>query len=87
MRELSHPAMANEREKCDNDSVLLLRQLYITWLAKQAGTLEDYFLEHPEDPKDCNWAPVAAVCASFWTTMAYNLWAYDVSAELTKFDQ
>ena len=79
--------MANEREKCDNDSVLLLGQLYITWLAKQAGTLEDYFLEHPEDPKDCNWAPVAAVCASFWATMAYNLWACDVSAELTKFDQ
>ncbi len=76
-----------DRLKCDDDSVLLLRLMYIIWLAHKSGSLTDYYLEHPEDPKDCSWAKKALICCSVWVTRAMIQWLLDTGGVLTKLDQ
>ena len=57
-------------EDTDNDSVLMLRQMYLTSLAcKGLGQLTvpqvgSSFLEHPMDPMECSKSPSAARCSS-----------------------
>jgi hypothetical protein len=65
----------------DNDSPLLLRQMYLTSLAykgmagrtvpQQPGS----FLEHPSDPKENSNSPSARKCSTVWDTLVYRHWA------------
>ena len=87
MPELTTTSRTEDKEKCDNDSILLLRQMYITWLAKMAGTLLGAFLEHPEDPKDCSMVPGAAYCSTVWVLQFMLKWIAEIGARLYKLDQ
>ena len=77
-------------EDTDNDSVLMLRQMYLTLLAYQGlGQLTvqqvgSSFLEHPMDPMECS---SAARCSSIWVTRAYIQWANALHHSLIKFDE
>ena len=79
-------------EDTDNDSVLMLRQMYLTSLAyKGLGQLTvpqvgSSFLEHPMDPMECSKSPSAARCSSIWVTRAYIQWANALHS-LIKFDE
>ena len=84
---LQSKARQEDKRKCDGDSVLLLRQMYITWLAMESGSLVDYFLEHPEDPMDCSYSAYRWICASIWITQAVRMWLVQMGAVLSKFDQ
>ena len=80
-------------EDTDNDSVLMLRQMYLTSLAyKGLGQLSvpqvgSSFLEHPMDPMECSKSPSAARCSSIWVTRAYVQWARALHHSLIKFDE
>ena len=80
-------------EDTDNDSVLMLRQMYLTLLAYQGlGQLTvpqvgSSFLEHPMDPMECSKSPSAARCSSIWVTRAYIQWANALHHSLIKFDE
>ena len=80
-------------EDTDNDSVLMLRQMYLTLLAyKGLGQLTvpqvgSSFLEHPMDPMECSKSPSAARCSSIWVTRAYVQWARALHHSLIKFDE
>ena len=77
----------DDQRKCDDDSVLLLRLMYLIWLATESGSLRDFFLEHPEDPNDCSYAKAAKICSSIWVTKAILGWLCAVCGVLSKFDQ
>ena len=56
----------------DDDSILILRQMYITSLARTSRAAVSLpgprsFLEHPEDPVLSSSLPKAKECSSFWT--------------------
>ena len=80
-------------EDTDNDSVLMLRQMYLTLLAyKGLGQLTvpqvgSSFLEHPMGPMECSKSPSAARCSSIWVTRAYVQWARALHHSLIKFDE
>ena len=62
-----------EQKDTDNDSVLLLRQMVITDLAKQPVQGGTYpFLEHPEDPKLRSKSPSAGKCSTIWILPEYR---------------
>ena len=57
----------------DDDSILILRQMYITSLARASRAAVSLpgprsFLEHPEDPVVSSSLPKAKECSSFWIT-------------------
>ena len=69
------PTINNDQEQkdTDNDSVLLLRQMVITDLAKQPVQGGTYpFLEHPEDPKLRSKSPSAGKCSTIWILPEYR---------------
>ena len=80
------------REAVDEDSVLLLRQLYLTSLAKRARhslkkpTCYTLF-EHPADPKMCSSHKDAAKCSSIWATSVMQAWLYEHDLRTIDFDQ
>ena len=80
---------ARVMEDTDNDSVLMLRQMYLTSLAyKGLGQLTvpqvgSSFLEHPMDPMECSKSP----SSSIWVTRAYIQWASALHHSLIKFDE
>ena len=62
-----------EQKDTDNDSVLLLRQMVITDLAKQPVQGGTYpFLEHPDDPKLRSKSPSAGKCSTIWILPEYR---------------
>ncbi|CAE8691722.1 unnamed protein product, partial [Polarella glacialis] len=70
------PTLADsQRIKCDGDSMLMLRQLYLSSLAKMGNQLCSSFLEHPADP------------ALFWITKTIIAWGKELSLKLMIFDQ
>ena len=77
----------------DNDSVLMLRQMYLTLLAYQGlgqrtvPQVGSSFLEHPMDPMECRKSPSAARCSTIWVTRAYIQWANALHHSLIKFDE
>ena len=63
----------------DDDSILILRQMYITSLARASRAAVSLpgprsFLEHPEDPVVSSSLPKAKECSSFWITEEGQLW-------------
>ena len=74
-------------EDTDNDSVLMLREMYLTSLAYQGlGQLTvPQVLEHPMDAMECSRS--AARCSSIWVTRAYIQWANALHHSLIKFDE
>ena len=76
-------------EDTDNDSVLMLRQMYLTSLAYKLTVPQvgSSFLEHPMDPMQCSKSPSAARCSSIWVTRAYIQWASALHHSLIKFDE
>ena len=80
-------------EDTDNDSVLMLRQMYLTSLAyKGLGQLTvpqvgSSFLEHAMDPMECSKSLSTARCSSIWVTRAYVQWARALHHSLIKFDE
>ena len=89
----SHPgARAHSRDTLgldlDDDSILILRQMYITSL-RAAVSLPGprSFLEHPEDPVVSSSLPKAKECSSFWITEEGQLWMEENSLTAISFDQ
>ena len=84
----------------DDDSILLLRQMYLTSLAKEAATKGKaraptapqpdpmfYFLEHPQDPAVGSNSPVAHRCSTIWKTRAMQGWLRHLGGRTLSFDQ
>ena len=77
----------------DDDSVLMLRQFYLTSLAYQG--LEQRrppikggsWVEHPSDPSTSSMSPSAWRCSSIWNTQAYKLWAKHLKHRQVNFDE
>ena len=61
-----------DQEDFDNDSTLLLRQMYLTSLAYRGVASQTIpycpgsFLEHPSDPKETSNSPSAHRCSTIW---------------------
>ena len=76
----------------DDDSILILRQMYITSLARASRAAVSLpgprsFLEHPEDPVVSSSLPKAKECSSFWITEEGQLWMEENSLTAISFDQ
>ena len=76
----------------DGDSTLILRQMYITSLARASRSAVSLpgpksFLEHPEDPVVSSSLPKAKECSSFWITEEGQLWMEENSLTAISFDQ
>ena len=76
----------------DGDSTLILRQMYITSLARASRSAVSLpgpisFLEHPEDPVVSSSLPKAKKCSSFWITEEGQLWMEENSLTAISFDQ
>ena len=77
----------------DDDSVLMLRQFYLTSLAYQG--LEQRrppikggsWVEHPSDPATSSMSPSAWRCFCMWNTQAYKLWAKHLKHRQVHFDE
>ena len=82
-----------DQEDVDNDSTLLLRQMYLTSLAYRGVASQTIpycpgsFLEHPSDPKETSNSPSAHKCSTIWNTKAYQHWAKTLRHRQVKFDQ
>ena len=84
----------------DDDSILLLRQMYLTSLATEAAEKGKaraptapqpdpmfYFLEHPQDPAVGSNSPVAHRCSTIWKTRAMQGWLRHLGGRTLSFDQ
>ena len=76
----------------DGDSTLILRQMYITSLARASRSAVSLpgpksFLEHPEDPVVSSSLPKAKECSSFWITEEGQLWMEENSLTAISFDR
>ena len=72
----------------DGESLLILRQMFLTTLMKQNCSLPvASFLEHPKDPIECSSSPSASRCSSLWVTKMFKAWYPTVGHTLVKFDQ
>ena len=76
----------------DDDSILILRQMYITSLARASRAAVSLpgprsFLEHPEDPVVSSSLPKAKECSFFWITEEGQLWMEENSLTAISFDQ
>ena len=79
---------ASEQEEVDGESLLILRQMFLTTLMKQNCSLPvASFLEHPRDPVECSSSPSASRCSSLWATKMFKAWYPTVGHTLVKFDQ
>ena len=79
---------ASEQEEVDGESLLILRQMFLTTLMKQNCSLPvASFLEHPRDPVECSSSPSASRCSSLWATKMFKAWHHTVGHTLVKFDQ
>jgi hypothetical protein len=76
-----------DRFKTEGDSVLLLRQMYVTWLASNSGKLRGAFLEHPADPAQISCIPYCWECSSIWPSRCMKCWCRDIGATTRTFDQ
>ena len=76
-----------DRYKTEGDSVLLLRTMYVIWIASNSGSLKGAFLEHPADPAEISNIPYAWDCSSIWPTRFMNYWCVDIGATPRTFDQ
>ena len=77
-----------EQEEVDGESLLILRQMFLTTLMKQNCSLPvASFLEHPRDPIECSSSPSASRCSSLWATKMFKAWYPTVGHTLVKFDQ
>ena len=66
---------ALEQEEVDGESLLILRQMFLTTLMKQNCSLPvASFLEHPRDPVECSSSPSASRCSSLWATKMFKAW-------------
>ena len=64
-----------EQEEVDGESLLILRQMFLTTLMKQNCSLPvASFLEHPRDPIECSSSPSASRCSSLWATKMFKAW-------------
>lgn len=77
--ELSEADRKKDKQETRNDSLLLLRLLFIQFLAKQSGSLKAGFVEHPVDPADeywgtQGWIPGADQAPSIWATSLMQKW-------------
>ena len=76
------------QEEVDGESLLILRQMFLTTLMKQNCSLPvASFLEHPRDPIECSSSPSASRCSSLWATKMFKAWYPTVGHTLVKFDQ
>ena len=79
---------ALEQDEVDGESLLILRQMFLTTLMKQNCSLPvASFLEHPRDPVECSSSPSASRCSSLWATKMFKAWYPTVGHILVKFDQ
>ena len=82
-----------ELQDTDDDSILMLRQMYLTSLAYSTNKdlptprVTGSFLEHPRDPSECSNNPQAHKCSSIWVSQAYIRWANQLRHHRIKFDQ
>ena len=77
-----------EQWDVDNDSLLVLRLMFLTALMKQHTQKPTAsFLEHPQDPMECSNSPSAHRCSSLWATKVFQAWQPTVGHHLVKFDQ
>ena len=82
------PLLQQEQEEVDGESLLILRQMFLTTLMKQNCSLPvASFLEHPRDPVECSSSPSASRCSSLWATKMFKAWYPTVGHTLVKFDQ
>ena len=78
----------SEQQDVDNDSLLVLRLMFLIALMKQHTQKPTAsFLEHPQDPVECSGSPSAHRCSSLWATKVFRAWQTTVGHHLVKFDQ
>ena len=78
----------SEQQDVDNDSLLVLRLMFLIALMKQYSQQPTAsFLEHPQDPVECSGSPSAHRCSSLWATKVFRAWQASVGHHLVKFDQ
>ena len=82
-----------ELQDTDDDSTLMLRQMYLTSLVYSTNKdlptprVTGSFLQHPRDPSECSNNPQAHKCSSIWVSQAYIRWANQLRHHRIKFDQ
>ena len=78
----------HDKESVEGDSILLLRQMYISSLTfHRKGPLPITLLEHPADP---SWASTMAAgksCSSIWATKAVQQWVTELKLNKIDLDQ
>ncbi len=77
-----------EQLDVDNDSLLVLRLLFLISLMKRY-TQEPIAssVEHPQDAMECSDSPSTHRCSSLWATKVFKAWKPTVGHHLVKFDQ
>ncbi|CAE8644121.1 unnamed protein product, partial [Polarella glacialis] len=79
----------SQRIKCDDDSMLMLRQLYLTSLARMGmgSPQSSSFFEHPADPAKHGPVPGAEFCSACWVTKAIIAWSKELLLKFLEYDQ
>ena len=78
-----HELTHEELQQCDDDSLLMLRMITLTWIARAAGET-CYLLEHPADPEEKHGQKGYA---SFWATDQSKEMSRRMDAEKYTFDE
>ncbi|CAE8655241.1 unnamed protein product [Polarella glacialis] len=82
------PTLTDARHtKCDDDSMLMLRLLYLCSLARLGNPNCSSFLEHHADPAVHSKVPGAEFCSPCWITKAVMAWGKELCLKLLTFDQ
>ena len=76
-----------DSKKCDGDSVLLVRQMFLLSIARSQNTGSVGLLEHPADPALHSSVRNAQECSSIWHTAAIKQWLIDTAQSTYTFDQ
>ena len=78
----------NEKRITEGDTILLLRQMYLSSLAHWSrGSLPLHLLEHPADPMWASDLPQAPQCSSIWHTRMVQQWTQELGLQLVHMDQ
>ena len=78
---------ADEQDKADNDSALLLRQLALYEISCKANPDTIFLLEHPMDPEQCSTDPNASNCCTIWDTQTLKNYTKRHNMVTTSFSQ
>jgi len=88
--DLQDPERKDDRIMTDQDSIMLVRYMFVTWLAWRSGSLKGTWLEHPVDPNKPGWESELSKnhwCSSIWAMEAVKQWSMELGLQWATFHQ